>query len=190
MRLCGEIADWNFKYPGLVYRTTVMKTSAILLLIVLAGSLASAAPKVRWPRDVVEWEKLKEAEKVAQEEGKGFAFIFIPRIWDAKDEGVARSIEATNDAIRALKLFCLMVKGDYQEVADASRGKENGVPEALVNGLSAAGNTYPLVVVLDGEMKEVLGTTSGKEIHEEGSKVFREAKKKHRELQKKKEEKQ
>nr|MCS5539803.1 hypothetical protein [Roseibacillus sp.] len=87
-----------------------MKTSAILLLIILVGSLASAAPKVRWPRDVVEWEKLKEAEKVAQEEGKGFAFIFIPRIWDAKNEGVARSIEATNDAIRALKSFCLMVK--------------------------------------------------------------------------------
>jgi hypothetical protein len=44
-------------------------------------------------------------------------------------------------------------------------------------------------VILDGEMKEVLGTASGKEIHEEGSKVFREAKKKHRELQKKKDEK-
>ena len=132
---------------------------------------------------------MAQQQNYNEEEGKGFAFIFIPRIWDAKNKGVARSIEATNDAIRALKLFCLMVKGDYQEVADASRGKENGVPEALVNGLSAAGNTYPLVVVLDGEMKEVLGTTSGKEIREEGSKVFREAKKKHRELQKKKDEK-
>ena len=166
----------------------VMKVCAILLLVVLAGSVASAAPKVRWPRDVVEWEKLKEAEKVAQEEGKGFAFIFIPSIWDAKDAGVARSIDATNDAIRALKSFCLMVKGDYQEVVDASRGKDNGVPKALITGLSGAGNTYPLVVVLDGEMKTLLGKTSGKEINEEGSKVFREAKKKHRELQKSKEE--
>ena len=139
----------------------VMKFPVILLLVALAGSVASAAPKVRWPRDVVEWEKLKEAEKVAQEEGKGFAFIFIPSIWDAKDAGVARSIDATNDAIRALKSFCLMVKGDYQEVVDASRGKDNGVPKALITGLSGAGNTYPLVVVLDGEMKTVLGKTSG-----------------------------
>ena len=97
-------------------------------------------------------------------------------------------IDATNDAIRALKSFCLMVKGDYQEVVDASRGKDNGVPKALITGLSGAGNTYPLVVVLDGEMKTLLGKTSGKEINEEGSKVFREAKKKHRELQKSKEE--
>ena len=188
MKPCLEIADWNFKSGGLGYRASVMKTSAILLLVILAGSLASAAPKVRWPSDVVEWEKLKEAEKIAQEEGKGFAFIFVPTLWDAKDLAVARSIDATNDAIRALKLFCLVVKGDYQEVVDASRGKENGVPKALVTGLSAAGNSYPLVVVLDGEMKVVLGTTSGNKIHAEGRKVFREAKKKHRELQKEKEE--
>ena len=136
----------------------------------------------------MEWEKLKEAGKIAQEEGKGFAFIFVPTLWDAKDLAVARSIDATNDAIRALKLFCLVVKGDYEEVVDASRGKENGVPKALVTGLSAAGNSYPLVVVLDGEMKVVLGTTSGNKIHAEGRKVFREAKKQHRELQKEKEE--
>ena len=46
-----------------------MKFPVILLLVALAGSVASAAPKVRWPRDVVEWEKLKEAEKVIAENG-------------------------------------------------------------------------------------------------------------------------
>ena len=163
----------------------MMKFPAIMLLMVLAASLASAAPKVRWPRDVVEWGKLKEAEEAAQKEGKGFAFIFIPSVWDTKDSGVVRSIEATNDAIRALKSFCFMVKGNYQEVADASRGKQNGVPKALITGLSGAGNSYPLVVILDGEMKTVLGKTSGNDIYQEGSKVFREAKKMHRELQKK-----
>ena len=164
-----------------------MKLPAIMLLMVLAASLASAAPKVRWPRDVVEWGKLKEAEEAAQKEEKGFAFIFIPSVWDTKDSGVVRSIEATNDAIRALKSFCFMVKGNYQEVVDASRGKQNGVPKALITGLSGAGNSYPLVVILDGEMKTVLGKTSGNDIYQEGSKVFREAKKMHRELQKKKE---
>ena len=164
----------------------MMRVASLCFLFAFAGSLASAAPKVRWPRDAVEWEKLEEAGSLAKKEGKSLAFIFIPRVWDSKDDGVARSIDSTNDAIRSLKSFCLLVKGDYQEVVEASRGKDNGVPKALVTGLSAAGNTYPLVVVLDGEMKAVLGTTSGKEIYEEGSKVFRDAKKKHRDLEKKK----
>lgn len=167
-----------------------MKLLGVMLLIIMASSLASGASKVRWPRDVVEWEKLKEAEEDARKEGKGFAFIFIPSVWDTKDSGVARSIEAANDAIRALKSFCFIVKGNYQEVADASRGKQNGVPKALITGLSSAGNSYPLVVILDDKMKTVLGKTSGNDIYQEGSKVFREAKKMHRELQKKKEEKQ
>ncbi len=167
-----------------------MKLPVIFLLMALGVSLASAAPKVRWPRDVVEWEKLKEAKELAQKEEKGFAFIFIPTAWDTKDSGVVRSVDATNDAIRALKSFCVVVKGNYQEVVDASRGKENDVPKALITGLSGAGNSYPLVVVLDGAMKTVLGKTSGNDIYQEGSKVFRDAKKMHRELLKKKEEEQ
>ena len=163
----------------------MMKLPLIFLLMALGFSLASAAPKVRWPRDVVEWEKLKGAQELAQKDEKGFGFIFIPAAWDTKDSGVVRSVDATNDAIRALKSFCLIVKGNYQEVVDASRGKENGVPKALITGLSGAGNSYPLVVILDGEMKTVLGKTSGNEIYQEGSKVFRDAKKMHRDLLKK-----
>lgn len=163
-----------------------MKLPLIFLLVALGASLASAAPKVRWPRDVVEWEKLKEAKELAQKDGKGFAFIFIPTVWDTKDSGVVRSVDATNDAIRALKSFCLLVKGNYQEVVDASRGKENDVPKALITGLSGAGNSYPLVVILDREMKTVLGKTSGNDIYQKGSKVFRDAKKMHRDLLKKK----
>ena len=183
-----ESINRNFKFPRRFYSLLAMKIPAIILLAVMVTSLASGAPKVRWPRDVVEWEKLEAAKEAAQKEGQGCAFIFIPSVWDTKDSGVARSIDATNDAIRALKSFCLVIKGNYQEVAEASRGKENGVPKALITGLSGAGNSYPLVVILDGEMKIVLGKTSGNEIYQEGSKVFRDAKKMYRELQKKKEE--
>ena len=165
-----------------------MKLPVIVLLMALGASLVSAAPKVRWPRDVVEWEKLKAAKELAQKEEKGFAFIFIPTVWDTKDTGVVRSIDATNDAIRALKSFCVVVKGNYQEVVDASRGKENDVPKALITGLSGAGNSYPLVVILDGSMNTVLGKPSGNDIYQEGSKIFRDAKKMHRELLKKQEE--
>lgn len=169
-----------------------MKTPALyLLLACLATSLASAAPKVRWPRDVVEWAKLEEASKTAQKEEKGCAFIFVPQEWgDDNDGGVSRSIDATNDAIGALKSFCVIVKGDYDSVVQAARGKEDAAPKALVAGLSAAGNSYPMVVVLDGEMKAVLGALSGQKSHNEGKKVFREAKKKHRELVKAAEEKE
>ena len=42
-----------------------MKLPVFFLLMALGVSLASAAPKVRWPRDVVECEKLKEAKELA-----------------------------------------------------------------------------------------------------------------------------
>ena len=152
------------------------------LLALLATSLSWAAPKVKWPRDVVEWEKLEEARKTAAEEEKGLAFIFVPKEWgDDKDEGVIRSIEATNDAISKLKSFCLVVKGSMQAVAQA---KEGDVPKALVEGFSKAGQSYPLVVVLDNEMTTVLGATAGNAIYTEGSKVFREMKKNFREHEK------
>ncbi len=168
-----------------------MKTVFITLLVgIAAASLSWAGPKVRWPRDVVEWKNLEEGKKKASEEGDAIAVIFVPADWgDSKDEGVVRSIEATGDAIGALKSFCVIVKGDLNAVRQAAQGQDKSVPEALVNGVGAAGNSYPLVVVLDAEMSGVLGATSGQAISEQGSKVFREAKKKHREQQKAKEEK-
>ncbi|MEO1842832.1 MAG: hypothetical protein ABGZ37_01000 [Akkermansiaceae bacterium] len=161
----------------------------VLFLSWMATSLALAGNKIRWPRDVVEWEKLKASAEVAEKEEMGYAFIFVPTEWgEDLDGSVGRSIAATNDAIRALKSFCLIVKGDFQAVGAAQRGKEEAAPKALVAGVSKAGNSYPLVVVLDTEMKTVLGAVSGQKIHDEGKKVFRDAKKKFREIEKAKEE--
>lgn len=168
----------------------IMRTLlCILLFSGFATSFTVAASKVRWPRDVVEWEKLKEAEETAKKEGKGLAFVFVPVEWPEDLNGsVGRSISVTNDTIRALKSFCLIVKGNMQAVRAASQGKEDAAPKVLVAGMNAAGNTYPLVVILDTEMKVVLGATSGKNISTEGKKIFRAAKKMFRELEKEKEE--
>ena len=68
------------------------------------------------------------------------------------------------------------------------QAEEGTVPKALVQGFSRAGNTIPLVVVLDSKQEVVLGATAGQAIHDIGDKVFREAKKKFRELEKEAEE--
>jgi hypothetical protein len=165
--------------------------AASLILTFFASSFSSAAPKVRWPRDVVEWAKLEEARETAAKEEKACAFIFVPVDWGEDiSEGVVRSIEATNDAIGGLKSFCLIVKGDFLAVGQARQGKEDAAPKALLEGLNKAGNTYPLVVVLGPELKTVLGATSGRQINTEGRKVFREAKKKFRDLMETREEKE
>ena len=98
-----------------------------------------------------------------------------------------RSLDATNDAVSALKSFCVTVTCNYQEVVEAARAQKKEVPPALISGLSVAGNTYPIVVVLDPEMKQVFGAVAGNKIYEEGKKVFREAKKKYREYEKERE---
>ncbi len=166
--------------------------SAILLFSCISASISQAAPKVRWPSDVVEWAKLKDAAETAKKQKKGFAFIFVPAAYgEDTDGGVARSIAATNDAIRALKSFCLIVKGDMQAVLKAMRTQQEdpNVSKALMEGLNKAGNTYPLVVVLDGKRKSLLGAVAGQKIHDEGKKVFREAKKKFRNLDEEEEDK-
>lgn len=163
-----------------------------LLLSLFASTLGMAAPKVRWPKDAIEWKDIeKKAKEQAAKEKKAIAVIFIPAVWgDDEDGGVSRSVDATNDAIRALKTYCVISKGNLQVALEAHRtGNKEKIPKALLEGLFKAGRYYPQVVVLDAEMKSVLGAVGGDSIYKEGKKVFREAKKKFRELGKAKEEK-
>ena len=160
-------------------------TVTVLMLTAASASLHARA-EVRWPRDVFEWQDREKAAAKAVEEEMAIAFIFVPTEWsDPKDPGVVLSIEATNDTIKDLKSWCVVVKGIAQALAQAEEGT---VPEALLQGFGAAGMTYPLVVVLDGKMKKVLCATAGQKIHDEGGKVFREAKKTFRDLLKEEEE--
>jgi hypothetical protein len=161
----------------------------VLFAGLFAASLATAAPRVRWPREAVEWEKFKDKEtlEAAAKEQKWFAFIFVPNEWpEDEDGGVGRSVAATNDAINTLKSFCVIVKGQTGPLIQVLQGGENksDLPIALLQGFANAGNTYPLVVVLDGELKTSRCAVAGRDIYTEGAKVFREAKKKHREEQK------
>jgi hypothetical protein len=165
-----------------------MMNSVITTLLFVAATSAAlhARAEVRWPRDVFEWQDRDKATEKAVEEEMAIAFIFVPSEWsDPKDPGVVLSIEATNDAIKDLKSWCVVVKGIAQALAQAEEGT---VPEALLQGFGAAGMTYPLVVVLDGKMKKVLCATAGQKIHDEGGKIFREGKRTFRDLLKEEEE--
>lgn len=163
---------------------------SVILLSVLTTTFGTAAPKVRWPKDTVEWaDVLKTSKERAVKEKKAIALIFIPEKWGEDDDGgVERSVDATNDAIRALKSYCVISKGNLNAVLEARRTGSKDIPKVIIDGVFKAGRFYPQVVIIDAKMTTVIGAVGGNSIYQEGKKVFREAKKKLRELQKAQEE--
>ena len=158
--------------------------------MLMAASVAKAKDKVRWPRDAFEIEKIEAAKAKAVEEGDGVAVIFAPSQWpDDEDGSIARTIEVVEDAIKALKSFCVIVNGaEVQVFLQMQAQNKDEQLKVLTEGVQKAGNSYPIVVVLDAEMKQVVLATSGQVIHKEGKSIFRDAKKKLRELEKAREE--
>lgn len=164
----------------------------VLLVSFLSVTLSQAGPKVRWPRDVFEWEKLDEAMEAAAKDEKAICVIIFPeKTIDPKEPGADVAYDMANDAISGAKSFCVIVKGKFSALQQqpASQAEADKL-KALAAGVGKAGNAYPIVVVLDASMKKLIGAAPAKSIREDGRKVFRELKKQFREMDEEDEEKE
>jgi hypothetical protein len=162
----------------------------VLFLSFVSMTLSSAGSKVRWPQDAFEWEKLDEAMETAVKEEKAICVIIFPEeTIDPKQQGADLAFDATNDAISGTKGFCVIVKGKLSVLQEQPKTQEEADRlKALSEGINKAGNSYPIVVVLDSSMKKLVGAAPAKSIHEDGRKVFRELKKQFQELDEAKDE--
>jgi hypothetical protein len=154
------------------------------LLACLAGSQC-LAKGFDWPKkDSFELKELEKAKEGAAKAKKAITFIVVHLDLDSREkrdeDGAEASIQLTNDAIKALKGFSVIVRVNPHELA----GDPSPFSAAVGEGLQAAGGVVPLVVVSDATCATVFGSVGAQEIADKGREKFRDIEKKFKASQK------
>lgn len=158
-----------------------------LLVACLAGT-PCLAKGFDWPKkDGFELKELEKAKEAAAKGKKAVAFIVVPLDLDARDkrdqEGAEGSIQLTNDAIKALKGYAVIVRVNPHELS----GEPSPVSEAVGAGIQAAGGFVPIVVVADATCATVFGSVGAQAMQADGKDKYREIEKKFKASQEKSE---
>lgn len=157
--------------------------SICLLLIVLFVPLAHAREiRLRWG-DSVEIKNLDQARKAAEAEKKLITVIIGLPNYDSETRGAQQTVDVIEDTIKALKGSSVIVKGTFEEMRALKQGDVFKI--ALVEGVQKAGNSLPMIIVLNPAEKKLIHIIAPNDVLKDGSRAFREVKKIARDLKKK-----
>jgi hypothetical protein len=150
----------------------------VMLWVCLAG-VEVEAKGFDWPnKDGFEFKDLAKAKEAAAKGKKAVAYFVVQLDLDSREkrdqEGAEGSVQLTNDAIKELKGFCVIVRVNPHELS----GEPSPVTKEVGEGIKAAGGFVPIVVVSDVEGTTVFGSVGAQQIPEKGKEKFREIEKK------------
>lgn len=155
------------------------KIVAFAFLWICFAGLQAGARGFDWPKkDSFELKDLEKAKEAAEKAKKAVAYFIVPLNLDSKEkrneEGAEGSVMLTNDAIKELKSFCVIVRVNPHELS----GEPSPVTKEVGEGISAGGGFVPIVVVADPPGTKVFGTVGAQQMQEKGKDKFREIEKK------------
>ena len=160
-----------------------MRKSIYLLLIFLLVPLAHAREiRLRWG-DSVEIKNLDQARKTAEAEKKLITVIIGLPDYDSETRGAQQTVDVIEDTIKALKGSSVIVKGTFEEMRALKQGDVFNI--ALAEGVQKAGNSLPMIIVLNPAEKKLIQVIAPNDVLKDGSRAFREVKKIARDLKKK-----
>lgn len=150
----------------------------VLLWVCFAG-VQAGAKGFDWPKkDGFELKDLEKAKEAAVKAKKGLAFFIVPLDLDSREkrdeEGAEGSVQITNDAIKELKGYCVIIRVNPHELS----GDPSPVSNEVGEGIKAGGGFVPIVVVSDAAGTKVFGTVGAQQMQEKGKEKFREIEKK------------
>lgn len=155
------------------------KIVAFLFLWTCFAGFQAGAKGFDWPKkDGFELKDLEKAKEAAGKAKKAVAYIIVPLDLDSREkrneEGAEGSIQITNDAIKALKGYCVIVRVNPHELS----GEPSPVTQEVGEGIKAGGGHVPIIVVSDAPGTTVFGTVGAQQVQEKGKEKFREIEKK------------
>jgi hypothetical protein len=160
-------------------RHMIRKIIVFVMSWVCLASVQVGAKGFDWPKkDGFEFKDLAKAKEAATKGKKAVAYFIVPLDLDSRakrdQEGAEGSVQITNDAIKELKGFCVIVRVNPHELS----GEPSPVTKEVGEGIKAAGGFVPIVVVSDVEGTTVFGSVGAQQIPENGKEKFREIEKK------------
>lgn len=160
-------------------RHMIRKVIVFVMSWVCLAGVQVGAKGFDWPKkDGFEFKDLAQAKEAAAKGKKAVAYFIVPLDLDSREkrdqEGAEGSVQITNDAIKELKSFCVIVRVNPHELS----GEPSPVTKEVGEGIKAAGGFVPIVVVSDVEGTTVFGSVGAQQIPENGKEKFREIEKK------------
>lgn len=165
------------------FRVAGMKNYICLLLLVGLASVAGARElNIKWG-DSVSMKELEAAKAQAVEDKKLITVIVSNRSYDSETQGAEMVVDVIEDTIKALKKSSVVVKSSVDEIR--SLQPNNDLNKAILEGLKEAGNSLPMIIVVNPSDNSVVQVIQPKDVAQGGSKAFRDVKKAAREMKKK-----
>jgi hypothetical protein len=157
----------------------IRKIVGLVFLWVCFAGVQAGAKGFDWPKkDGFELKDLEKAKEAAVKAKKGLAFFIVPLDLDSREkrdeEGAEGSVQITNDAIKELKGFCVIIRVNPHELS----GDPSPVSNEVGEGIKAGGGFVPIVVVSDAAGTKVFGTVGAQQMQQKGKEKFREIEKK------------
>lgn len=149
------------------------KYICLLLLVVIAPVLDAREVKVKW-RDAVEMKDLAKARKTAESEKKLLTIIVANKKYDSDHEGADLSVRVIESAVKGLRMSSVIVRSTLSEVTGLKQGDEFN--QAVLQGFNLAGNSLPMIIVLNSAEKKLVTVVKPMDVLQQGSKAFREVK--------------
>ena len=164
----------------------IRKVVGFLMLWVCFGAIQARAKGFDWPKkDSFELKDIEKAKEAAVKAKKAVAYFIVPLDLDSREkrdqEGAEGSVQLTNDAIKELKGFCVIIRVNPHELS----GEPSPVTKEVGEGIKAAGGFVPIVVVSDTAGTTVFGSVGAQQMPEDGKEKFREIEKKFKASQEK-----
>ncbi len=164
---------------GAMVPPMIRKIFALALLGICMTGAQLSAKGFDWPKkDSFELKDLEKAKEAATKAKKAVAYIIVPLDLDSREkrdqEGAEGSIQITNDAIKELKGYCIIVRVNPHELS----GDPSPVTQEVGEGIKAGGGFVPIVVVADAPGKTVYGTVGAEQMKQGDKDKLREIEKK------------
>lgn len=157
----------------------IRKIVGFVFLWVCFAGVQAGAKGFDWPKkDGFELKELEKAKEAAVKAKKAVAYFIVPLDLDSREkrdeEGAEGSVQITNDAIKELKSFCIIVRVNPHELS----GDPSPVTQEVGEGIKAGGGFVPIVVVSDAAGTKVFGSVGAQQMQQKGKEKFREIEKK------------
>ncbi|MCP5535268.1 MAG: hypothetical protein H7A51_03425 [Akkermansiaceae bacterium] len=158
------------------------KYISLLLFLSVTPFLQARDITPKW-RDTMEMKELDKARKTAESEKKLITILVTNKTYDSDTQGAQQVVDVIEDTIKALKTSSIIVRTSYEEAGSLNQGDEFNM--AVIDGLRKAGNSLPMIIVINPIDKKLVQVIPPNEVLQDGSKAFRDVKKAARNLKKK-----
>ncbi|BDS06053.1 hypothetical protein NT6N_10930 [Oceaniferula spumae] len=161
---------------------TCIRLAVSLALVSMIVVTANAREiKIKW-RDTVEFKELEKAKKTAVDENKFLTILVSNEKYDSDHQGAEATVDVIHETIKGMKSFSVIVRATVSNI----QGVNGADPfsAAVREGFQKAGNSLPMIIVINPAENKLVKVVPAQEVHTDGSKAFRDLKKAARDLKK------